>query len=132
MAELSEKEKMLQGLDYDPADDELVRLRNEIRDKVYEFNKTAPSESEKRNDLLKSMLGTYSEKCYIEPSFRCDYGFNIHLEKNVYMNFDCVFLDVCSIHIGENTLLGPGVHIYTATHPLDPIIRRNGLESVIL
>ncbi|CAO3610667.1 unnamed protein product [Cunninghamella blakesleeana] len=126
---LTEKQKMLQGLNYDSMDEELVRLRTDVREKIYEFNITRPSETEKRQTLLKSMIGTFSEGCYIDPTFRCDYGFNIHLEKNVYMNFDCVLLDVCEIHIGENTLLGPGVQLYTATHPLDPIERRSGLES---
>ncbi len=65
---------------------------------------------------------------YIEPSFRCDYGYNIYLGKEFYANFDCVMLDVCPIHIGDNCMLAPGVHIYTATHPLDATERNSGLE----
>lgn len=124
----SEKEKMCLGLDYDPSDKELIKLRNYVRSKNLEFNNTDQYDDLKKNEILKEILGNYGERCFIEPIFKCDYGFNIHLDNNVYMNFDCVLLDVCKITIGENTLIGPGVHIYTATHPLDPIIRRNGLE----
>ncbi|MNC32530.1 Maltose O-acetyltransferase [compost metagenome] len=73
------------------------------------------------------MLGQ-SLDAYIEPSFRCDYGYNIFLGKNFYANFDCVILDVCPVHIGDNCMLAPGVHIYTATHPLDAETRNSGVE----
>lgn len=62
------------------------------------------------------------------PTFRCDYGYNISLGANFYANFDCVMLDVCPIRIGDNCMLAPGVHIYTATHPLDPTERNSGIE----
>ena len=60
------------------------------------------------------------ENVFIEPSFRCDYGYNIYVGDHFYANFDCVLHDVCAIRIGDNCMLGPGVHIYTAQHPIDP------------
>lgn len=125
----TEREKMLAGLDYDASDAELVQLRTYARTKVYEFNTTKPTAEEERQKILKELLGKVGKNCLIEPTFRCDYGSNIYLADNVYMNFDCVFLDVCDITVGKNTLFGPGVHVYAATHPLDPVVRRNGLES---
>ncbi len=65
---------------------------------------------------------------YIEPAFRCDYGSNIFVGENFYANFDCVILDVCRVTIGDDCLLGPRVSIFTATHPVDPVLRRSGLE----
>jgi maltose O-acetyltransferase len=64
----------------------------------------------------------------VEPPFRCDYGYNVHAGDGFYANFDCVVLDVCPVEFGENRLLGPGVHVYTATHPLDAAERAAGLE----
>ncbi|MCA1921673.1 DapH/DapD/GlmU-related protein, partial [Buttiauxella noackiae] len=86
-----------------------------------------PDEKAIRSELLEQLLGQ-SLDAYIEPSFRCDYGYNIFLGKNFYANFDCVILDVCPVHIGENCMLAPGVHIYTATHPLDAVTRNSGVE----
>ena len=68
------------------------------------------------------------DRAYIEPTFRCDYGYNIFLGNNFFANFDCVMLDVCPIRIGDNCMLAPGVHIYTATHPIDPVARNSGAE----
>jgi maltose O-acetyltransferase len=60
----------------------------------------------------------------MQPPFYCDYGFNIELGARVFFNFNCVVLDVCGVRIGEYTLFGPAVQIYTATHPMDASLRR--------
>src|SRR5690606_4312998 len=78
------------------------------------YNQTFETEDAKRKELLQELLGSTGKHYYIEPDFRCDYGYNIHVGENFYANFDCVMLDVCEIRIGDNCLLGPGVHIYTA------------------
>lgn len=81
-----------------------------------------------RQELLLELLGSTGNYFYIEPTFRCDYGYNIHIGENFYANFDCVMLDVCEIRIGDNCFLAPGVHIYTATHPLNAQERISGAE----
>ncbi|QIZ10937.1 hypothetical protein HFZ78_13745 [Priestia megaterium] len=68
----------------------------------------------------------------MEPTFRCDDGYNIHVGENFFANFDCVFLDVCEIRIGDNCFIAPGVHIYTATHPLNATERISGAEYGML
>ncbi|MBP1970122.1 maltose O-acetyltransferase [Virgibacillus natechei] len=87
------------------------------------------TESTRRTEIVKELFGTTGESIFIEPNFRCDYGYNIHVGDNFYANFNCVFLDVCEIRIGDNCFIAPGVHIYTATHPLDPYVRKSGIES---
>lgn len=74
--------------------------------------------------ILTELMGQGGESVWLEPPFRCDYGSNIHLGKNVYFNFDCVVLDVCHVTIGDFVFIGPGVHIYTASHPLIASERR--------
>lgn len=64
----------------------------------------------------------------MEPYIRFDYGFNTYVGENFYANFDCTILDVCEVRIGDNCMLGPRVHIYTPTHPLDPVERNSGQE----
>lgn len=124
----SEKEKMLNGQLYDASDPELVAEREQARELTRRYNETTPDQSETRRELLADLFGSLGEACEIEPPFRCDYGYNIHVGEEFYANFDCVFLDVCPIDIGENCLLGPAVHIYTATHPLDASERIKGPE----
>lgn len=122
-----EKRKMIAGELYRPGDDRLRADRIRARQLIHRYNQTAPDEKAVRKELLIDLLGQ-GEDAYIEPSFRCDYGYNIFLGKNFYANFDCVILDVCPVHIGDNCMLAPGVHIYTATHPLDATTRNSGVE----
>jgi maltose O-acetyltransferase len=124
----SEKDKMLNGELYNAADTELVKERENARRLTRLFNQTLETEVNKRIDILKELFGSTGENLYVEPTFRCDYGYNIHVGENFYANFDCVILDVCEVRIGDNCLIGPGVHIYTATHPLNPYERIAGLE----
>jgi maltose O-acetyltransferase len=124
----TEKEKMRSGALYDASDPELVAERRRARRLTDRYNRTGAGEYEERDDLLSELLGSRGERCGIEPPFRCDYGTNVHVGDGFFANFDCVFLDVRRIEVGRNCLLGPGVHLYTATHPLDPDDRANGLE----
>ncbi|WP_010283207.1 maltose acetyltransferase domain-containing protein [Bacillus timonensis] len=124
----TEKEKMLDGGLYNPTDPELVKDRIRARRLTRLYNQTIETDNEERKRLLKELFGTIGENLYVEPTFRCDYGYNIHVGENFYANFDCVFLDVCEIRIGYNCFIAPGVHIYTATHPLHPEERVSGNE----
>lgn len=124
----SEREKMLAGELYRASDPELVAARLRARDLTFQFNTSHPSQTEQRRTLLRTLFGTLGERFEIEPSFRCDYGSNIHVGEDFYANFDCVILDVCEVRIGRGTMLAPGVHIYTAKHPLDAATRASGAE----
>jgi maltose O-acetyltransferase len=124
----TEKEKMLAGEMYNPADLVLSKERKEARNKVRIYNQTLESEGEKRTKLLKELLGSTGENVYMEPNIRFDYGYNTHVGENFYTNFDCTILDVCEVRFGDNCMLAPGVQIYSATHPLNPTERNSGKE----
>ena len=125
---MTEKEKMLAGEMYDPADPELITERGTARLKTRLFNETLEYETDKRIEMLKNLFGSTGNSLYVEPTFRCDYGYNIHVGENFFANFDCVILDVCEVRIGDNCFVAPGVHIYTATHPIHPTERNTMRE----
>src|SRR5688500_18783228 len=104
----SEKEKMLAGKLYLAADPQLTSERLNARRLTRLYNQTLETEDARRTELLKELFGSTGNNIYIEPTFRCDYGYNIHVGENFYANFDCVFLDVCEIRIGDNCLIAPG------------------------
>ncbi|MDQ8185721.1 sugar O-acetyltransferase [Pelagicoccus sp. SDUM812002] len=116
----TEKEKMIAGKDYLAMDKELADERLRCRQAIHNYNATQPEQFKERAQILKELLGTYHKTAFIEPVFRCDYGYNIHLGKAFYANFGCVMLDVCPIKIGDSVKFGPNVHLYTAAHPIDP------------
>lgn len=119
---------MLTGQNYDAADSQLVEERLACRELLAQFNQSSPSQETKRNALLSKLIGQKGHNFYIEPPFNCDYGSNIEAGNNFYANFGCTLLDVAPIKLGDDVQLGPGVQIYTATHPLDPVLRKSGTE----
>ncbi len=125
---MSEKQKMLAGQMYDPSAPELTELRVKTRLATEQFNRTSITELDKRSQILKGLFGSTGNEIYVEPTFNCDYGENIHVGENFYANYGCVILDVAEVRIGKNCFIAPQVGIYTATHPIDPIERISGLE----
>ncbi|MDE2599101.1 MAG: sugar O-acetyltransferase [Rhodocyclaceae bacterium] len=125
----TEKEKMLAGELYNGMDPALVAERLQARELCQALAVLPPTAAEAaKADLLAQLFGAPTN-VYITPPFFCDYGTNIRFGENVYFNFNCVVLDVAQVTIGDNTLFGPMVQIYTATHPMEAEARRSGLES---
>src|SRR3954465_14359619 len=120
----TEQEKMLAGELYDPLDAELVQARQRARDLCQDLNATRERDQELRRSILKELFGRGGESVWMQPPFFCDYGSNILLGERVFFNFNCVVLDVCEVKIGDFTLFGPAVQIYTATHPMNSELRR--------
>ena len=121
----SEREKMLAGELYRPGDPEIQADLASTARWLARYNASLPAE---RSDLLVERLGAVGANATIRPPFFCDYGFNIRLGANVFLNFNCVILDVVEVVIGDGTQIGPAVQIYAADHPRDPSQRRAGLE----
>lgn len=126
--EKTEKQKMLSGELYLASDSELVVDRNRARRITRVYNNTTEEETEKRVQILTELFGKVGWNVNIEPPFHCDYGSNIYVGDNFYMNFGCVILDCNKVKIGDNVLCAPYVQIYTAYHPTSPEIRLSGRE----
>lgn len=124
----TEKEKMLRGELYNSQDPELVLERRRARDLARQYNNTRDAEQDERRRILAGWFACVGENVFIEPPFYCDYGSNICLGNNVYFNFNCVILDVARVEIGDGSMFGPAVQIYTATHPIEAHERSKGLE----
>jgi maltose O-acetyltransferase len=123
-----ERERMLAGAPYDPEDPDLVADRRRARRLARAYNRTGPDETARRRSLLADLFGSVGDGVTVEPPVRCDYGDNLYVGDGFYANVGCVFLDTARLSFGANCLLGPGVHVYAATHPLDAADRAAGLE----
>jgi len=124
----SEKEKMLAGDLYHPGAPEIQADQAATKQWLVRYNASLGLPSEERRALLAERLGAVGKGAVIRPPFYCDYGYNIRLGCDAFVNFNCVILDVVEVTIGDRTQIGPAVQIYAADHPRDPAQRRNGLE----
>jgi maltose O-acetyltransferase len=124
----TEREKMIAGEPYFASDPVLKSARARARMLTRRYNITSDEEAVRREHLLRMLFARLGRGVTIEPPFFCDYGGNISLGDDVYVNTGCVILDCGLVRIGSNVLLGPHVQIYAAHHPVDPAQRRDGRE----
>ena len=125
---MTEKEKMISGKPYLAFDEELFKERQFAKELIFEFNSLKPSDVEKRNELIRRLFGKVHDQFFIEPPFRCDYGYNISIGDNFYANYNCTILDCASVTIGDNVLFAPNVCLFTAGHPIHFEPRNQGIE----
>ena len=126
---MTQKERMLAGLIYDPGDEEIMAEQVQCQERMYDFNACRPSEGAKREACMKAMLGDVGENCYIEPPFHANWGGkHVHFGNNVYANFNLTCVDDGDIYIGDKVMFGPNVTIATANHPIQPELRERALQ----
>ncbi|TDS88493.1 galactoside O-acetyltransferase [Rahnella sp. BIGb0236] len=125
---MSTREKMNKGELYTDMGEGLPEERCAGKERVYDFNLTRPSEEAKRLQLLKSIMGSLGESCWIEPPLRVAYGTHIHIGNHFYANFNLTVVDDATVTIGDNVMFAPNVTLATAGHPIDPDIRITGQQ----
>lgn len=123
---MREFDKMIAGEMYNALDPELVEMRGRARKLLTLINQSVEDirTGSERISLQTELFGKVGKNLWLQPPFYCDFGKNITLGDNVYMNFNCVILDVAKVTIGSFVFMGPNVQIYTAGHPLDYLERR--------
>lgn len=125
---MTEKELMLSQQLYIANDPELAVDNKKARRLTRQINTATEDQAEYRLQLFRELFANIGKNFWIEPPFRTDYGCNTYIGEHFYANYDCIFIDVAKIHIGDNVFLGPRVCLYTAGHPIDADIRKRQLE----
>lgn len=125
----SEKEKAKAGMLYDANyDAELLAERASCQERCYELNHLNPQQTEELKNIIKHLFGKTEQSFTIVPPFYCDYGYNIEIGKNFFINMNCVILDEAKVTFGDNVFIAPNCGFYTTGHPLDAEQRNKGLE----
>ncbi|MCE2941417.1 MAG: sugar O-acetyltransferase [Gemmatimonadota bacterium] len=115
---MSQRERMRAGAEYDSRDPELIALAQRARGLLATFAGLPAVDVEGRSAILHNLFGAVGEGVWLEPPFGCDYGVHIEIGARTFVNMNCVFLDAAPIRIGKDVLIGPGVQLLTASHPL--------------
>ena len=122
------KEKMLASEPYQAMGRELFDERQHAKMELFKFNQLDPTKIKARNQIIKGLFGKTTSKFFIEPPFRCDYGYNIEIGDNFYANYNLTILDCCKVSIGDNVMFAPNVSLFTAGHPIHATPRNEGWE----
>ena len=126
---MEQRDNMHNGKLYDPNDDSVMEEQMVCLDRLYDFNQTRPSEIDKRNAIMKEMMGDVGKDCYIEPPFHANWGGkHVHFGDGVYANFGLTCVYDTHIYVGSHTLFGPNVVLATAGHPMLPELRKHGIQ----
>lgn len=126
---MTQAERMKKGLLYLPLDEEILKVQLDAQELLYDYNRTRPHETEKRRELLKKMFGEIGENCFIEPPLYANWGGkNCRFGSNIYANYGLTLVDDEEISVGDNTMIGPGVVISSAGHPVLPELREKGYQ----
>lgn len=125
---MTEREKMLAGMNYDAFSEDLKKARIRAKLLCRKFNDLAPDDDSGRVAVIKELLGKTRKNVWIEQPFLCDYGENIEIGENFYANYNLVILDCAKVTIGDNAFIAPNVGIYTAAHPIVASQRNGGME----
>ena len=123
------KRRMEEGRLYQPGDPDILREQAACLEKLYDFNATRPSQLRKRQELLEEMFAEIGGGCYIEPPLHADFGGkHVHFGRNVYANFGLTLVDDGHIYVGDSVMFAPNVIVATGSHPVEPTLRRQGLQ----
>ena len=125
---MTEWEKLQTGQLYNDFDRGLFKRRIAAKRLFRAYNRTDDDEQTERRALMEQLFGSVGKNVWIEPDFRCEFGKNITIEDNVYINFGCVILDCAAVTFGEHVFVAPNCGFYTAGHPIDAECRERGLE----
>lgn len=126
---MTQKERMEQGIIYNPNDEMIAKEQFPYLDKLWEFNNLKPSQYEEKVRYMKEIFAECGENCYIELPFRANWGgHNVHFGNNVYANFNFTVVDDGDIYVGDRVMFGPNVTIATANHPIEPGLRSKAMQ----
>lgn len=126
---MTQYERMVNGLIYDPADEEIMKEQFSFQDRLWQFNQLMPSQFDEKQKYMREVFASCGDNCYIELPLRANWGgHHLHLGSNVYINSNLTIVDDGHIYLGDKVMLGPNVTIATANHPIDPELRARGLQ----
>lgn len=126
---MTQYERMVAGLVYDPADDEIMAEQKPLQDRLWEFNQLKPSDREEKQRYMHEVFAECGDRCAIELPLHANWGGrHLHFGSDIYANFNLTVVDDGHIYVGDKVMFGPNVIIATASHPIDPEQRARGLQ----
>lgn len=97
------------------------------------LNSLVTDDMQEINSVFSELIGKkVDDTFFIIPPFYSDFGENINIGKNVFINHACTFMDRGGITLEDNVLIGPKVNLITTNHPINPAERRATISNPIV
>lgn len=112
-----------EGAMYDVFDAELAAIKDKTFILVNKLARMSLLDREEVLSLVKQIVAKLGDNSFVVPPFRCDYGYNVFIGKNSYINYNCCFLDSAKVTIGDFVYMGPNCNIFTPCHPIHHELR---------
>ena len=126
---MTQYERMINGLIYDPSDEEIMKEQMRFLDGLWAFNQLKHSQVAEKRAYMREIFAECGENCYVELPFRANWGgHHVHFGNGVYANYNLTLVDDGHIYVGDRVMFGPNVTVATANHPIDPSLRERGLQ----
>ncbi|MBQ6602243.1 MAG: sugar O-acetyltransferase [Eubacterium sp.] len=126
---MTQYERMINGLLYDPLDQEVIKDQVCWQNRLWEFNQLRPADYDAKTAYMKEVFAECGDGNYIELPFHANWGgHNTHWGSGIYANSNLTLVDDGHIYIGDKVMFGPNVTVVTAAHPVEPGLRARGLQ----
>ena len=126
---MTQYERMTKGLIYDTCDEEIQKMQQPFKQKLWEFNQLKPGDNKEKEAYLKEVFAECGENCYIELPFHASWGgHHVHFGNRIFANFNLTLIDDGHIYVGDRVLFAPNVTVATANHPIEPELRRYEMQ----
>ncbi len=126
---MTQYERMINGLIYDPADNEILTEQLSYQERLWEFNQLRPSQFEEKTRYMKEVFAECGDNCYIELPFHANWGgHHVHFGNGIYANSNLTIVDDGHVYVGDKVMFGPNVTVATANHPIEAALREKGLQ----
>jgi len=126
---MTQYERMINGLLYDPLDQEVIKNQVCWQNRLWEFNQLRPTDYEAKTAYMKEVFAECGDGNYIELPFHANWGgHNTHWGSGIYANSNLTLVDDGHIYIGDKVMFGPNVTVVTAAHPVEPGLRARGFQ----
>lgn len=116
---------------YDSADADFLEYQHSLVQKIFEYNQTPETADglKMRDNILQEVVGTHGDNLYILPPINANCGlYNVHFGNDIFINYNCNFVDDGRISFGDDCMIGPNVTFATAAHPISPKLRLKKMQ----
>ncbi|OBZ16163.1 hypothetical protein A8L34_27420 [Bacillus sp. FJAT-27264] len=126
---MTEEERIFRGLLFSPGHPELKKIKRRAHNLSQQYSSTFEEQTEEREDILKQLLASKGEHCFMQGPIFFHYGVHTEIGDHFFANYNLTVQDDAKVTIGNHTMFGPNVTIVTPSHPFIAAERQQMIDQ---